>query len=140
MKERDITMTTKTENTKKSTKKSVKNVVVEPKKSAKNVVVEPKKAEVMTIEVAAEKIKETLATDQRSNTARAARAILLFAETAQCTKEQIVKAVSEMFKNRLSEVTIRTLFSDAHNSKYALKYVDRVIVTDRDTKIVSIKS
>ncbi len=105
------------------------------KKSAKNV-----KAEVSTIEIVAEKIKETLATDQRSNTARAARAILLFAETAQCTKEQIVKAVSEMFKNRLSEVTIRTLFSDAHNSKYALKYVDRVIVTDRDTKIVSVKS
>lgn len=129
MKERDITMTTKTENTKKSTKKS-----------AKNVVVEPKKAEVLTIEIVAEKVKETLSTDIRSNTARAARAILLFAETAQCTKEQIVSAVSEIFKGRLSEVTIRTLFSDAHNSKYALKYVDKVIVTDRDTKIVSVKS
>ena len=122
-------MTAKTENTKKSTKKSVKNVVVEPKK-----------AEVMTIEVAAEKIKETLATDQRSNTARAARAILLLAEHAAFTKEQIVASVADMFKNRLSEVTVRTLYSDAHNSKYALKYVDRVIVTDRDTKIAFVKS
>ena len=125
---------------KQSTKKSAKNVVVEPKKSAKNVVVEPKKAEVSTIEIVAEKVKETLSTDIRSNTARAARAILLLAEHAAFTKEQIVASVADMFKNRLSEVTIRTLFSDAHNSKYALKYVDRVIVTDRDTKIVSVKS
>ena len=117
-------MSEKKQNTKKSTK----------------VVVEPKKAEVMTIEVAAEKIKETLATDQRSNTARAARAILLLAEHAAFTKEQIVASVADMFKNRLSEVTVRTLYSDAHNSKYALKYVDRVIVTDRDTKIASVKS
>ena len=124
---------------KQNTKKSAKNVVVEPKKSAKNVVVEPKKAEVLTIEIVAEKVKEALATDQRSNTARAAHAILLFAEHSMFTKEQIVSAVTDMF-TRLSNVTVRTLFSDAHNSKYALKYVDRVIVTDRDTKIVSVKS
>lgn len=109
------------------------------KKNVKTVVVEPKKAEVMTIEIAAEKVKEALATDQRSNTARAARAIVLFAEHAAFTKEQIVSTVTDMF-TRLSNVTVRTLFSDAHNSKYALKYVDRVIVTDRDTKIVSVKS
>ena len=109
------------------------------KKNVKTVVVEPKKAEVMTIEIAAEKVKEVLATDQRSNTARAARAIVLFAEHAAFTKEQIISTVTDMF-TRLSNVTVRTLFSDAHNSKYALKYVDRVIVTDRDTKIVSVKS
>jgi hypothetical protein len=110
------------------------------KKSAKNVVVEPKKAEVFNVEALTETVKETLSTDRRSNTARAARAILLFAESAAMTKEQIVKTVAELFAERLSEVTIRTLFSDAHNSKYALKYVDNVIVTDRDTKIVSVKS
>jgi hypothetical protein len=114
-------MTTKTKNTKKSASK----------KTAEKA---------FNVEALTETIKETLSTDIRSNTARAARAILLFAETAQCTKEQIVKAVSEMFKNRLSEVTIRTLYSDAHNSKYALKYVDKVIITDRDTKIASVKS
>lgn len=135
-KERDITMTTKTENTKKSTKKSVKNVVVEPKKSA------PKKTaeKAFNVEALIETVKETLSTDQRSNTARAARAIVLFAESASMTKEQIVKAVSEIFKDRLSEVTVRTLYSDAHNSKYARKYVDKIIITDRDTKIASVKS
>lgn len=124
-------MTAKTKNTKKTAPKKTA-----PKKSA------PKKTaeKAFSIESLTETIKETLSTDIRSNTARAARAILLFAESAQCTKEQIVSAVSEIFKGRLSEVTIRTLFSDAHNSKYALKYVDRVIVTDRDTKIVSVKS
>ena len=115
---------------KQNTKKSVKNVT-KPKKTAEKA---------FSIEAFAETVKETLSTDIRSNTARAARAILLFAETAQCTKEQIVSAVSEIFRDRLSEVTIRTLYSDAHNSKYALKYVDRVIVTDRDTKIASVKS
>ena len=123
MKERDIKMTKKVE--KKIAPKKVKTA---------------KKVETFNIEEFTETVKETLSTDIRSNTARAARAILLFAETAQCTKEQIVKAVSEMFKDRLSEVTVRTLYSDAHNSKYALKYVDRVIITDRDTKIASVKS
>lgn len=114
-------MTAKTKNTKKSA----------PKKTAEKA---------FNIEALTETVKETLSTDIRSNTARAARAILLFAESAAMTKEQIVKTVAELFAERLSEVTIRTLYSDAHNSKYALKYVDRVIVTDRDTKIASVKS
>lgn len=115
---------------------------VEKKTSAKKVEKKtaPKKVETFNIETLTEQVTEALAKDHRSNTARAARAILLFAESAAMTKEQIVATVTDMFKNRLSEVTVRTLYSDAHNSKYALKYVDRVIVTDRDTKIASVKS
>ncbi len=110
------------------------------KKIAPKKVKTAKKVETFNIEEFTEPVKETLSTDIRSNTARAAKAILLFAETAACTKEQIVASVADLFKDRLSEVTIRTLYSDDHNSKYALKYVDKVIITDRDTKIASVKS
>ncbi len=109
------------------------------KKIAPKKVKTAKKVETFNIEEFTETVKETLSTDIRSNTARAAKAILLFAETAACTKEQIISTVTDMF-TRLSNVTVRTLFSDAHNSKYALKYVDKVIITDRDTKIASVKS
>lgn len=72
-----------------------------------------------------------------SNTQKCANLIIQLAEDSKHTRSVIVETVSSIL-TALSVVTVKTMLSDLHNSKYAKKYSNQTIVTDRDTKIVSI--
>ena len=96
-----------------------------------------KKEKVVEQKVVEQKKEEVRAEKQRSNTQRCADMILALAQDAKKTRQEIVASVAEALK-ALSVVTVKTMLSDLHNAKYAQRYSNRTIKTDRDTKIVSI--
>ena len=63
--------------------------------------------------------------------------IIALAQDAKKTRQEIVASVSDAI-TALSVVTVKTMLSDLHNSKYARRYSTTTIKTDRDSKIVSI--
>ena len=93
-----------------------------------------KKAEVKAVEQKKEAVR---AEKQRSNTQRCADMIIALARDAKSTRQEIVAAVSDAI-TALSVVTVKTMLSDLHNVKYARRYADHTIKTDRETKKVTL--
>ena len=96
-----------------------------------------KKVEVIEAKVVEQKKEEVRAEKQRSNTQRCADMIMCLARDAKHTRSEIVATVSDALK-ALSIVTVKTMLSDLHNVKYAKRYADHTIKTDRESKIVTI--
>ena len=88
--------------------------------------------------VAEKKVEKVVVAEKKvSNTQRCADMIIALAQDAKKTRQEIVASVSDAIK-ALSVVTVKTMLSDLHNSKYARRYSTTTIKTDRDSKIVSI--
>ena len=104
--------------------------------SKKNSIKKEKAVEVKAVE---QKKEEVRAEKQISNTQKCANLILQFAQDAKYTRNEIVASVSEAL-SALSIVTVKTMMSDLHNVKYAKRYADHTIKTDRESKIVTIAS
>lgn len=110
---------------KEATKKAVsKKNSIKKEKAVEQKVVEQKKEEVREVK-------------QRSNTQKCADMIIMLAQDAKHTRNEIIASVSDALK-ALSVVTVRTMMSDLHNAKYARRYASHTIKTDRDSKIVSV--
>lgn len=106
------------------------------KVSKKNSIKKEKAVEVKAVETKKAEVREV---KQRSNTQKCADMIIMLAQDARHTRNEIVTSVSEALK-ALSVVTVKTMLSDLHNVKYAKRYADHTIKTDRESKIVSIAS
>jgi len=96
-----------------------------------------KKVEVIEVKAVEQKKEAVRAEKQKSNTQKCADMILQLASHAKYTRNEIVASVSEAL-SALSVVTVKTMMSDLHNVKYAKRYANHTIKTDRDSKIVSI--
>ena len=72
-----------------------------------------------------------------SNTQRCASMIVQLAKDAKYTRQEIVATVADAL-SVLSVVTVKTMLSDLHNPKYARRYAEVTIATDRESKKVSI--
>lgn len=98
-----------------------------------------KKVEVIEAKAVEQKKEEVRAVKQVSNTQKCADMILALAKDAKHTRNEIVQTVSDALTS-LSIVTVKTMMSDLHNVKYAKRYADHTIKTDRNSKIVTIAS
>ncbi len=104
--------------------------------SKKNASKKEKAVEVKAVEVKKEEVREV---KQRSNTQKCADMIIMLAQDAKHTRSEIVATVADAL-TALSVVTVKTMLSDLHNVKYAKRYADHTIKTDRNSKIVTIAS
>ena len=111
-------------------------MTVAKKTSKKNM---SKKVEAIEAKTVEQKKEEVRTEKQRSNTQRCADMIMQFAREAKHTRNEIVQTVSDAL-TALSIVTVKTMFSDLQNSKYAKRYSTHTIAVNKDTKIVTVNA
>ena len=109
-------------------------MTVAKKTSKKNSV---KKVEAIEQKKIEQKKEEVRAEKQVSNTQKCANMIMSLAKDAKHTRTEICNAVSDAI-SALSIVTVKTMFSDLQNAKYAKRYASHTIAVDKSTKIVTV--